>query len=81
MIEFFRSGVPAKLKIDYDTAKEINPRIIYCSITGFGREGPLSHIAGHDLIIQALTGAILRSTEDGNAPSCRPFRRQILLAR
>ena len=55
--------------------------MIYCSITGFGREGPLSYIAGHDLIIQASTGRSYDPPKTAMRPSCRPFRRQILLAR
>ena len=56
VIESARPGNAARLGLDYPTLSAINPRVIVCSITGFGRTGPLAHIAGHDLIIQALTG-------------------------
>lgn len=56
VIESFRPGVPQKLKIDYAAAKKINPRIVYCSISGYGQDGPLSRVPGHDLVIQSMTG-------------------------
>ncbi len=66
-VESFRPGVAARLGIDAARARRINPRLVYCSITGFGQHGPLAHIAGHDLVIQALTGLMGRSP-DGAAP-------------
>lgn len=66
-VESFRPGVAARLGMDYARAQAINPRIIYCSITGFGQNGPLAHIAGHDLVIQALTG-LMGCSPDGDAP-------------
>ena len=66
-VESFRPGVAARLGIDYPRARALNPRIVYCSITGFGRSGPLAHIAGHDLVIQALTG-LMGCAPDGEAP-------------
>lgn len=49
ILEQFRPGVAEKLKIDYPTMKEINPRLIYCSLTGFGQEGPYRDKAAHDI--------------------------------
>ncbi|MFN8369612.1 MAG: CoA transferase [Bacteriovoracaceae bacterium] len=46
VIESFRPNVPQKLKIDYETLKKINPKIIYCSITGYGQTGPMKDQAG-----------------------------------
>ena len=69
VIESFGKGGAAKLGIDYAKAAEINPAIIYCSITGFGQHGPLSGIAGHDLAIQATTGQL--SLGEGGMP---PFQ-------
>ncbi len=51
-----RPDVPDKLGIDYETLSEINPRIIYCDNTAFGRSGPDSYRPGYDLIIQAMSG-------------------------
>jgi crotonobetainyl-CoA:carnitine CoA-transferase CaiB-like acyl-CoA transferase len=60
VVESFRPAVCVKLKIDYDTVCALNERVIYCAISGFGQTGPLSHIPGHDLVIQAMSG-ILRT--------------------
>lgn len=51
-----RPDVPNKLGIDYETLSSINPRIIYCDNTAFGRSGPDSYRPGYDLIIQAMSG-------------------------
>ena len=51
-----RPDVPAKLGIDYETLSAINPRLIYCDNTAFGRSGPDSYRPGYDLIIQAMSG-------------------------
>ena len=51
-----RPDVPANLGIDYDTLSRINPRLIYCDNTAYGRRGPDSYRPGYDLIIQAMTG-------------------------
>jgi len=55
-IENYRPSVKKKLKIDYDTLKEINPRLIYCSISGFGQTGPYAERAGFDPIAQGMSG-------------------------
>ncbi len=56
IVESFRPGVTKKLGIDYDTIKEINPRIIYCSISAYGATDPRSLKAQHDLNMQATSG-------------------------
>lgn len=56
VLESFRPGVTQKLKIDYDNAKAHNPSLVYCSISGYGQDGPLSRVPGHDLVIQSMTG-------------------------
>ncbi|WP_306051000.1 CaiB/BaiF CoA transferase family protein [Oceaniradius stylonematis] len=58
VVEGYRPGVAARLGIDYDTLKAINPRLIYCSLTGYGQTGPLSQEAGHDINYAALSGAL-----------------------
>ncbi|MCK9517654.1 MAG: CoA transferase [Dehalococcoidia bacterium] len=52
----YRPGVADQLKIDYTTLSAINPRIIYCENTAFGRQGPLAQRGGYDIVVQALTG-------------------------
>jgi crotonobetainyl-CoA:carnitine CoA-transferase CaiB-like acyl-CoA transferase len=54
--EQFRPGVLTKMGLGYEKAKKVNPRIIYCSITGFGQTGPYADIAGHDLNYMGLAG-------------------------
>lgn len=56
LIENFKVGGLAKYGLDYDSLRELNPRLIYCSITGFGQTGPYSHRAGYDFIIQGMSG-------------------------
>ncbi|NQW17568.1 MAG: CoA transferase [Chloroflexi bacterium] len=53
-----RPDVPAKLGIDYETLRKINPRIIYCEVTAFGPEGPDSHLPGYDLVMQGYSGMV-----------------------
>lgn len=66
IVESFRPGVADRLGIGYTQAKDINPRLIYCSISGFGQSGPMSHIAGHDLVMQSLT-SLMACSPDGSA--------------
>jgi len=56
LIENFKVGGLAKYGLDYDSLKEVNPGLIYCSITGFGQTGPYAHRAGYDYIIQGMSG-------------------------
>lgn len=58
LIENFRLGVMEKLGLGYETLRNINPKLIYCSITGFGLTGPLASKGGFDLILQAFAGYI-----------------------
>ncbi|WP_420396634.1 CaiB/BaiF CoA transferase family protein [Nioella sp.] len=56
LIENFKLGGLEKYGLDYDSLSQINPRLIYCSITGFGQTGPYAHRAGYDYIIQGMSG-------------------------
>ena len=58
VLEQFRPGVMARLGLDYDSLRVINPRLIYCSITGYGQTGEHSHKAGHDLNYLARSGLL-----------------------
>jgi crotonobetainyl-CoA:carnitine CoA-transferase CaiB-like acyl-CoA transferase len=64
----FRPGVVEKLRIDYETLKEINPRIICCSVTGYGQTGPFKDSPAFDLIIQARGGIMSYTGEPGQMP-------------
>ncbi|MEM7218781.1 MAG: CaiB/BaiF CoA-transferase family protein [Pseudomonadota bacterium] len=56
VVENFRADVKHRLKIDYDTLREINPRLIYASISGFGQDGPYAARPGVDQIVQGMSG-------------------------
>ncbi|WP_137937595.1 CaiB/BaiF CoA-transferase family protein [Chitinivorax sp. B] len=56
LVEQFRPGVMARLGLGYEALRAINPRLIYCSITGYGQTGPLKDRAGHDINYLALSG-------------------------
>jgi crotonobetainyl-CoA:carnitine CoA-transferase CaiB-like acyl-CoA transferase len=63
VVEGFRPGTTARLGVDYETLKAINPRIIYCSISGFGQDGPYRDRPGHDINYMGL-GGVLGLTRD-----------------
>lgn len=56
VIENFKAGALKKYGLDYETLKNINPKLIYCSITGFGQDGPRAEEPGYDFIIQGMSG-------------------------
>ena len=66
----YRPDVPARLGVDAETLHRINPRLIVCSLTGFGEDGPWSDRPSYDLVIQALSGAMSLTGEAGR-PSVR----------
>ena len=68
VLENFRPGVTKKLGVDYERLKTINPRIIYCSITAYGPEGPYGQRPAYDLIIQALSGSMSMTGEQETGP-------------
>ncbi|KAA3452780.1 CoA transferase [Mesorhizobium sp. SARCC-RB16n] len=68
LIENFKLGGLKKYGLDYDSLKEINPRLVYCSITGFGQDGPYAPRAGYDFIIQAMAGMMSITGEAGREP-------------
>jgi len=56
VIENFKVGGLVKYGLDYASLRKVNPRLVYCSITGFGQDGPYAHRAGYDFIIQGMSG-------------------------
>jgi crotonobetainyl-CoA:carnitine CoA-transferase CaiB-like acyl-CoA transferase len=69
LVENFRPGVTKKLGIDYETLSEMNPRLIYASISGFGQTGPYAMRAGYDLIAQGMSGVMSVTGEPGGPPA------------
>ncbi|MGB1034528.1 MAG: CaiB/BaiF CoA transferase family protein, partial [Primorskyibacter sp.] len=68
VIENFKVGGLAKYGLDYDSLAERYPRLIYCSITGFGQTGPYAHRAGYDYIIQGMSGLMSVTGEPDGQP-------------
>jgi crotonobetainyl-CoA:carnitine CoA-transferase CaiB-like acyl-CoA transferase len=58
VVEEFRPGVAKRLAIDYDVLSQLNPKLIYCAVTGFGQTGPYRDLVGHDLNYIAQAGAL-----------------------
>lgn len=57
-MESYRPGVMAEMGLDYASVRRDNPKLIYCSLTGYGQSGPWSHLAGHDINYLSVTGVI-----------------------
>ncbi|WP_082928629.1 CaiB/BaiF CoA transferase family protein [Cupriavidus gilardii] len=68
LIENFRKGTLEKLGLGYDVLSEINPGLIYCAISGYGRTGPAADKGGFDLIAQGYTGLMSITGEEGGPP-------------
>ena len=68
LIEQFRPGVMERLGLGFTALKELNPRLIYCSISGFGQDGPRRDTAGHDLNYLALSGLLSLTADRFGAP-------------
>ena len=68
LIENFKVGGLAKYGLDYESLKKVNPKLIYCSITGFGQTGPYAHRAGYDFIIQGMAGLMSVTGEPDGQP-------------
>jgi len=66
-IESFGTGVAERLGIDSLTLRGLNPRLVYCSISGFGRNGPLKDAPGYDVILQAFSGIMSLTGEEGGS--------------
>jgi crotonobetainyl-CoA:carnitine CoA-transferase CaiB-like acyl-CoA transferase len=68
LIENFKVGGLKKYGLDYENIAKVNPKLIYCSITGFGQTGPYAHRAGYDYIIQGMSGFMSITGEPDGAP-------------
>ena len=74
LVENFKVGGLAKYGLDYESLKALNPRLIYCSITGFGQDGPYAGRAGYDLMIQAMSGMMDITGRADGTPGGGPQR-------
>jgi crotonobetainyl-CoA:carnitine CoA-transferase CaiB-like acyl-CoA transferase len=72
LVEQFRPGVMARLGLGYEAVRAINPKLIYCSITGYGQSGPRANEAGHDLNYIGTTGLLALNPGPPNTPVVPP---------
>jgi crotonobetainyl-CoA:carnitine CoA-transferase CaiB-like acyl-CoA transferase len=68
VVENFRPGVMKRLQLDYETLQAENPALIYCAISGYGQDGPLSGRPAYDQIIQGMAGAMSITGDENSAP-------------
>ncbi len=68
VIENFKLGGLVKYGLDYESLKKINPKLVYCSITGFGQNGPYASLAGYDYIVQGMSGFMSITGEPDGQP-------------
>jgi len=74
LVENFKVGGLAQYGLDYASLKALNPRLIYCAITGFGQDGPYAERAGYDLMIQAMSGMMSITGKADEVPGGGPQR-------
>jgi crotonobetainyl-CoA:carnitine CoA-transferase CaiB-like acyl-CoA transferase len=67
-LQNYRPGVASRLGVDYESLREINPGIVYVSISGYGEDGPYRNRPGQDLLLQAMSGAMLSAGRAGEPP-------------
>jgi crotonobetainyl-CoA:carnitine CoA-transferase CaiB-like acyl-CoA transferase len=80
LIENYKVGALAKYGLDYAAIQAVNPRIVYCSITGFGQTGPYRNRAGYDFLIQGMGGLMSVTGERDDLPGGGPQRAGVALA-
>ena len=68
LVHNFRPSVPARLGIAYEQLQEVNPRLVYCAVTGYGETGPLKDKAGYDQVLQSMTGMCALQGKAGGPP-------------
>lgn len=80
MLENFKTGTTRKLGIDYETLSKLNPRLVYCSITGFGQTGPYQDLPGYDFLVQAMGGLMSVTGERDGEPGGGPQKVGVALS-
>ncbi len=80
VIENFKVGALAKYNLDYGTLASLNPRLIYCSITGFGQTGPYSGLPGYDFLIQGMGGLMSLSGHSDGTAGAGPMKTGVAVA-
>ena len=80
VIENFKVGGLKKYGLDYNSLKAINPQLVYCSITGFGQNGPLAQRAGYDFMIQGMGGLMSITGQPDGTPGAEPMKAGVAFA-
>ncbi|MDR0225862.1 MAG: CoA transferase [Burkholderiaceae bacterium] len=80
VIENFKTGGLAAYGLDYDSLSALNPRLVYCSITGFGQTGPYAHRAGYDFLVQGMGGLMSITGQPDGVPGAGPAKVGVALA-
>jgi crotonobetainyl-CoA:carnitine CoA-transferase CaiB-like acyl-CoA transferase len=80
LVENFKVGGLAKYGLDWDSLRAINPRLVYCSITGFGQDGPYAARAGYDFIVQGMGGLMSVTGEPDGTPGGGPQKVGVAVA-
>lgn len=74
LIENFKAGDLQRYGLDYEALRAINPRLVYCSITGFGQSGPYSHLPGYDPLFQSMSGLMSVTGLPDGEPGAGPMK-------
>jgi len=80
LVENFKAGGLKKYGLDYSSLSALNPRLVYCSITGFGQDGPHASRAGYDYMIQAMGGLMSITGQADGAPGAEPMKVGVAVA-
>lgn len=80
LVENFKTGGLAKYGLDYDSVAKINPKLVYCSITGFGQTGPYAPRAGYDYLVQAAGGLMSVTGQADGTPGAEPLKVGVAVA-
>lgn len=80
LVENFKVGALARYGLDYESLKTLNPRLIYCSITGFGQTGPDAQRVGYDAMIQAMGGLMSITGQPDDSPGAGPVKVGVAVA-
>lgn len=79
VVENFKAGDLQRYKLDYDSLRAINPSIVYCSITGYGQDGPMAALPGYDPVFQAISGIMSTCGLPDGEPGGGPMRSMLPL--
>jgi crotonobetainyl-CoA:carnitine CoA-transferase CaiB-like acyl-CoA transferase len=80
VVENFKTGGLKKYGLDWDSLRAVNPRLVYCSITGFGQTGPLAGRAGYDYVVQAMGGLMSITGQADGEPGAEPLKVGVAVA-